>query len=773
MSTTTPFTVKLVIADGSCFAYEVTSFSELLEKCNDLGYSSPRLTYNDGEDDVTITNEAALRIAIAINAKRSLNALRVIVKPSKKSKDVKGAVSSPAEAGHVTTSSSPLIDSKGLESTTTTTEGDDSTAPVEQKSSTSSTSSTAPLQTPKTEDIQRLIEILLRILFKRPFMATALYQAMQSIDAPQFADKIQSLISTHMTAMMTGRFPTPAFYTDATSLIISIREMIPSILADLVQRFPRATHIIKKHKIDDTLVSIGVSKEDLAAALATADVEDNSGSHSESSEVSDDVRNMTRTEESSKSRHTHSHGEESRRQHRHDRHGGHGGRIRDWIERKLNHNHSSNPCSTWGNSVEHGCARWGDSPRWSPHDHERFHNHDRFHHPQFPVQPPRPWPEMRAPPASSSVPCPVPASSPAVHMSVQCDGCNTKPIVNARFKCAVCHDYDLCSSCEAKNTADLTRGSVHDPTHPFLKINHPEQNPVAIRTVLRDDHEQQQVPWMRGMGRWRRGSGCGRSNWNEHHPEQQQQKGERMHGVTGSYTVPSSPYIPHESSDTLPRSSSKKGHDEQHEEEEKRLVELAIQMSLGNVAQSASKFQAAAVGSNAAADSPVPTTSGSVSGLTSPVVSNGNDTTPYTGKLIAHLTLADKNSSTVLPGARIVKAWRLKNEGPLSWPQGTKLIWVGGENLGAPATGIDVPCARPGESIDIAVPFVAPLVEGRYTSYWRLKAPNAGRFGHRVWVDIFVERSLSDDDIPTDKGHEVNVSTADIDKDKTVESSTM
>jgi hypothetical protein len=69
-----------VISDGSCFAYEVSSFAELLDKCKELGYISPRLTYNDGEDDVTITNEAALRIAIAINAKRSLNALRVIVK---------------------------------------------------------------------------------------------------------------------------------------------------------------------------------------------------------------------------------------------------------------------------------------------------------------------------------------------------------------------------------------------------------------------------------------------------------------------------------------------------------------------------------------------------------------------------------------------------------------------------------------------------------------------------------------------------------------------
>jgi len=166
--------------------------------------------------------------------------------------------------------------------------------------------------------------------------------------------------------------------------------------------------------------------------------------------------------------------------------------------------------------------------------------------------------------------------------------------------------------------------------------------------------------------------------------------------------------------------------------EEQRLVDLAIQESLGNVAQSAAKSFVTAVGSNAAAAPP-----------TSPVAGNNINSgdAPYTGKLVAHLTLADKSASTVLPGAKIVKAWRLKNEGPLSWPIGTKLIWVGGEALSAPATGIDVPSASPGESVDIAVPFVAPSVEGRYTSYWRLKAPNAGRFGHRVWVDIFVERA--------------------------------
>lgn len=268
---------------------------------------------------------------------------------------------------------------------------------------------------------------------------------------------------------------------------------------------------------------------------------------------------------------------------------------------------------------------------------------------------------------------------------------------------------------------------------------------MAIRTVLREDHEQQSnTPWMRGMGRWRRGSGgsggggggCSRSNWHDQHHHHHR---DRMHGVTGSWAVhPPAPPASSSSSATATTATTsesqsatpKHGVVDEQQIEEQRLVDLAIQESLGNVAQSAAKSFVTAVGSNAAA-------------AASPAAGNNinNGDAPYTGKLVAHLTLADKNASTVLPGARIVKAWRLKNEGPLSWPQGTKLIWVGGEALSAPATGIDVPSASPGESVDIAVPFVAPSVEGRYTSYWRLKAPNGGRFGHRVWIDLFVESS--------------------------------
>jgi len=52
-----------------------------------------------------------------------------------------------------------------------------------------------------------------------------------------------------------------------------------------------------------------------------------------------------------------------------------------------------------------------------------------------------------------------------VHEGVTCDGCQQSPITGIRFKCKVCRNYDLCSTCEGKN--------IHPADHPLLKFNVP------------------------------------------------------------------------------------------------------------------------------------------------------------------------------------------------------------------------------------------------------------------------------------------------------------
>merc|ERR1719483_33253 len=50
-----------------------------------------------------------------------------------------------------------------------------------------------------------------------------------------------------------------------------------------------------------------------------------------------------------------------------------------------------------------------------------------------------------------------------VHRNVTCDICLQEGIVGTRYKCTVCSNYDLCSTCEPQ----------HDRSHPMIKINVP------------------------------------------------------------------------------------------------------------------------------------------------------------------------------------------------------------------------------------------------------------------------------------------------------------
>lgn len=79
-------------------------------------------------------------------------------------------------------------------------------------------------------------------------------------------------------------------------------------------------------------------------------------------------------------------------------------------------------------------------------------------------------PTRAAPPRA---PTPPPKPIPTQHQA-HCDGCGSKYMTGQRYKCNVCPDYDLCSSCYAS-------GSKHiDTGHAFKRYDRPGDSPVIL-----------------------------------------------------------------------------------------------------------------------------------------------------------------------------------------------------------------------------------------------------------------------------------------------------
>lgn len=100
---------------------------------------------------------------------------------------------------------------------------------------------------------------------------------------------------------------------------------------------------------------------------------------------------------------------------------------------------------------------------------------------------------------------------------------------------------------------------------------------------------------------------------------------------------------------------------------------------------------------------------------------------------------ADGTSRTVRPFEPIQKTWELLNDGAEAWPASVRMVNVGGELMGAPATGVAVRAAQPGETVTVTMQMRAPTIAGRHASYWRLCTADGMRFGARIWVDVTVE----------------------------------
>ncbi|KAL8175727.1 UNVERIFIED_CONTAM: hypothetical protein K2H54_006341 [Gekko kuhli] len=97
------------------------------------------------------------------------------------------------------------------------------------------------------------------------------------------------------------------------------------------------------------------------------------------------------------------------------------------------------------------------------------------------------------------------------------------------------------------------------------------------------------------------------------------------------------------------------------------------------------------------------------------------------------------------PRTAFIKHWRMRNIGSMEWNSDTKLkfMWGNLTLLSSEKRDVTVPSLRPGQVGIVSVEFVAPLVEGTYTSHWRL-SHRGEQFGPRIWCSIIVDSFSTD-----------------------------
>ncbi|XP_060111646.1 next to BRCA1 gene 1 protein [Heteronotia binoei] len=97
------------------------------------------------------------------------------------------------------------------------------------------------------------------------------------------------------------------------------------------------------------------------------------------------------------------------------------------------------------------------------------------------------------------------------------------------------------------------------------------------------------------------------------------------------------------------------------------------------------------------------------------------------------------------PQTAFIKHWRMRNIGSMEWNFDTKLkfMWGNLTLLSSEKKDVTVPSLRPGQVGIVSVEFVAPPVEGTYTSHWRL-SHRGEQFGPRIWCSIVVDASSTD-----------------------------
>lgn len=124
-------------------------------------------------------------------------------------------------------------------------------------------------------------------------------------------------------------------------------------------------------------------------------------------------------------------------------------------------------------------------------------------------------------------------------------------------------------------------------------------------------------------------------------------------------------------------------------------------------------------------------------------------------ELVEDVTFDDRDMTappTIDAGRSFVKTWRVRNTGTCAWSTSYALRFVRGNAPGADMGGVAVPVpgdVPPGQTVDISVNLVAPLVPGVYQGLWQLFDAYGEAFGQTVSVGVIVPIPATPTPAPT------------------------
>jgi len=290
-----------------------------------------------------------------------------------------------------------------------------------------------------------------------------------------------------------------------------------------------------------------------------------------------------------------------------------------------------------------------------------------------------------------------------IHYGVTCDGCGVVPIKGVRFKCLVCPNFDLCASCEAKNN--------HPSNHTLLKLKERKRGCGRFGSQM---HSPQQ-----GFGH----HGFGHHGWGRHGFGNRFGYGPRFglgHLFKGFMKVLG-----------LKKSLCSEQQQGKCDWSQKCRRSASVRPDCRQSEQPGKCQRSRSVQGFGKC-------SGAKMWKCHGRKHDRNTKQGLDAEFIQDVNFPD--GSVIAPASTILKQWRIKNAGSVAWPEGSKLIFLrGNRELLGEVEEFAVPLAQPGESVDISCPVNVPGKIGHYSAYFKLANKDRAVFGHRIWIEFDVK----------------------------------